>query len=211
MVAELKQQNQFTKAPTSCLHIGYCFDPETWPGLLYGCIKVQNALVPGRPAMNKVLVSSCLLGNAVRYDGGDLKADHVVLKRWVDAGVVVSFCPEVAAGLPTPRAPAEIQGGNGTSVLDRSVPILNVDGADVTDAFFRGARKALELCRAHDISVAVLTDGSPSCGSSYIYNGEFLGKKIEGHGVTTALLLHHGVKVFSQYQLDDAYSYFSSH
>ena len=45
---------------------------------------------------------------------------------------------------------------------------------------------------------AILKEGSPSCGSNYIYDGTFSGNKIQGEGVTTSLLRKHGIKVISE-------------
>ena len=69
------------------------------------------------------------------------------------------------------------------------------------------AEQALALCRQHDISTALLTELSLSCGSGQIYDGSFTRQSISASGVTTALLQQHGVKVFNQYQLDEALSY----
>jgi uncharacterized protein YbbK (DUF523 family) len=48
-----------------------------------------------------------------------------------------------------------------------------------------------------------LTERSPSCGSTEIYNGSFSGVKKSGQGVTAALLTQHGIKVFSQHGLSE--------
>ncbi|MFZ2490208.1 MAG: 2-thiouracil desulfurase family protein, partial [Thermoanaerobaculia bacterium] len=45
----------------------------------------------------KVLVSACLLGAPVRYDGRDKKSGDPILERWIEEGRVVSVCPEVLA------------------------------------------------------------------------------------------------------------------
>ncbi|MBM5073449.1 DUF523 domain-containing protein, partial [Vibrio parahaemolyticus] len=60
---------------------------------------------------------------------------------------------------------------------------------------------ALELCKKQQIKYAILAEGSPSCGSSKIYDGTFNGIKIDGSGVTTALLERNGIKVFSQHTI----------
>ena len=57
--------------------------------------------------MEKILVSSCLLGEQVRYNGGAATSDDPLLRRWQAEGRAVSFCPEVAGGLGTPRPRAE--------------------------------------------------------------------------------------------------------
>jgi uncharacterized protein YbbK (DUF523 family) len=53
----------------------------------------------------------------------------------------------------------------------------------------------------HGCVAAVLTDGSPSCGSSYIYDGSFRGGTRQGTGVLAQLLADNGIRVFSESQL----------
>ncbi len=154
--------------------------------------------------MKKVLISACLLGDKVRYDGNSLLSQNEILQRWIEEGRVISICPEVSAGMSIPRAPAEIFGGDGRDVLSGSVRVIENTAADVTDMFLKGAEHALALCKKQQIEMVILADFSPSCGSSAIYNGEFSGTKIEGIGVTAALLIANGIQVFSQHQLVDA-------
>ncbi|PCF97865.1 purine-nucleoside phosphorylase, partial [Klebsiella pneumoniae] len=66
---------------------------------------------------NKLLVSACLMGFQVRYNGSEKAQLAATLSRWQQAGRLVIHCPELAAGLPTPRLPAEILGGTGGDVL----------------------------------------------------------------------------------------------
>ena len=155
--------------------------------------------------MHVILVSACLLGEAVRYNGGDNRCDHALLKRWLDEGRVVPVCPEVAGGLPTPRPPAEItRGGGGWAVLGGEARVLAINGRDVTEAFIGGAEHALLKVREMGIRIAVLKEGSPSCGTGSIYDGSFSATKVPGVGVTTARLQEAGVCVFSEHQLEDA-------
>ena len=151
----------------------------------------------------KVLVSRCLLGHRVRYDGG-ASGPYGQLARWQDEGRIIALCPEVAGGLPTPRAPAEIPGGQGLDVLNGKAPVITSEGEDVTAAFMDGAQQALALVNRHGIRVAILKANSPSCGNVQTYDGSFSGVKVEGQGVTAALLAGAGVQVFSELQLDDA-------
>lgn len=153
--------------------------------------------------MIKILVSACLLGAPVRHDARDKKCDHAVLQRWIAEGRVVSVCPEMLGGLGTPRPPAEI-------VNDGSRRVLTRDGGDVTIAFENGARAAADEGRAHDVRMAILKAGSPSCGSSFIYDGTFSKTPIEGEGITAALLRRNGIAVFSEDQLDAAERYVAS-
>jgi len=67
---------------------------------------------PAPTRADKILVSACLLGQAVRYDGG-AHGPFTQLLDWQAQGRVLPLCPEVAGGLPTPRPAAEIIGGQG--------------------------------------------------------------------------------------------------
>ncbi len=158
--------------------------------------------------MEAILVSSCLLGNPVRYDGAGKRCDHAILQGWIAQGRVVPFCPEVAGGLPTPRPPAEIRhGAGGAPVLAGQSTVLEAGGADVSAAFIDGARQALALAQRRHVRIAILKEGSPSCGSTVIYDGSFSGQTIRGDGVTAALLRQHGIAVFSETQLPQAAAY----
>ncbi|VVQ08598.1 hypothetical protein PS918_04978 [Pseudomonas fluorescens] len=153
--------------------------------------------------MQKILVSRCLLGHRVRYDGG-ASGPFDQLQLWLDEGRVVPLCPEVAGGLPTPRAAAEIPGGQGAQVLEGQASVITTEGEDVSAQFLCGAYQALELVRKHGIRIAVLKANSPSCGNRLTYDGTFSGVKVSGEGVTAALLKRHGVQVFSELELAEA-------
>jgi uncharacterized protein YbbK (DUF523 family) len=118
--------------------------------------------------MNSVLISACLLGHRVRYDGEALTLSDNILLEWMREGRAVSICPEVAAGMSVPRSPAEISNGDGHDVLAGGAAVVDTAGNDVTRYFELGARKALSLCRQNHIRIAVLAESSPSCGSSRI-------------------------------------------
>jgi len=153
--------------------------------------------------MQMILVSACLLGQKVRYDGGDCRQDGL-LAGWAGEGRIVPLCPEVEGGLPVPRPAAEIETGNAEAVLFGRSRIRTKRGKDVTDAFMDGAEKALALCRQHGIRMAILKEGSPSCGSARVADGTFSGMKMAGQGLTTRLLERHGIRVFSEERMDEA-------
>lgn len=155
--------------------------------------------------MQFILVSACLLGEQVRYNGSDKLCDHAIMQRWLREGRVVSFCPEVAGGLSVPRPPAEIiNGAGGLSVLAVIAAVVDSTARDVSIQFRAGAHLALERARAMGIRAAVLKEGSPSCGTSFIYDGTFTGTRVSSLGVTAAPLQQAGVKVFSEAQLAEA-------
>ncbi len=151
--------------------------------------------------MRKILISACLLGQAVRYDGQSQPCDHPLIKQWLGQGRLVPFCPEVEGGLPVPRPAAEILGGNGEDVLNGRAEIKTREG-DVTRAFITGAQAALVTVITEGIGVALLKEKSPSCGSAFIYDGSFTGKLVAGYGLTTALLRKNGVIVFSENEIE---------
>ncbi|UGQ13079.1 DUF523 domain-containing protein [Yinghuangia sp. ASG 101] len=155
------------------------------------------------PRVHKVLVSRCLLGHRVRYDGGVQPAEDI-LARWAAEGRVVPVCPEVEGGLPTPRPRAEIPGGQGADVLDGSARVRTRDGDDVTAPYLEGARLCLDLAARHGIRIAVMKARSPSCGNHETYDGTFTATRVTGEGVAAAALRRAGVRVFNEDELDAA-------
>lgn len=155
--------------------------------------------------MAKILMSACLLGQKVRYDGGDCLQSHPTIQQWLKEGKIITICPEVVGGLPVPRAPAEIQNGqSGKDVLNEIAFVKTVTNQDVTQSFIKGAKKVVDLVKKHGISVAILKAKSPSCGTNQIYDGSFSRRLINGDGVTAALLKRHGVLVFDENHIDNA-------
>ncbi len=160
--------------------------------------------------MIRVLVSSCLLGQPVRYNGSDAPSDKTILSQWLSEGRLVNYCPEIAAGFPTPRPPAETVGGDGKMVLIGNAKVFEDTGKDVTEMFTEGAKKAVEFAKKINVGIAILTDGSPSCGTTYVYDGNFKGGQVQGKGVTAELLEQNGIRVFSENQIEDARKFLKS-
>ena len=144
--------------------------------------------------MEKLLISSCLLGVASRYDGRSVeKLTAADLERLCERYALVPFCPEVYGGLTTPRLPSEIRDGG----------VFMVDGTDVTENYKRGAEEALRLCKKLGIGKAVLKEKSPSCGKGTVYDGTYSGTLTDGDGVTAALLSENGIEVFGESRLEE--------
>lgn len=153
--------------------------------------------------MQQILISRCLLGDPVRYDGLAKPLTHPLLQRWQQQLRLVPTCPELAGGLTCPRPVAEVESGRGDGVLDQQARVLCRDGSDLSQAFIAGAEAALALCRQHHIRFALLKARSPSCGSQGCYDGSFSGQLVNnGIGVTAALLQRHGIRVFDETQLE---------
>ncbi len=154
----------------------------------------SDAKLPARlPGAGPVLVSACLAGIPCRYDGAAHPDPQVVAA--VKAGQAVPVCAEVLGGLPAPRPPAEIVGGDGTDVLAGRAQVLTEAGHDVTQAFVAGASAVVEQAREHGAERAVLKARSPSCGVGQVYDGTFSGTLTDGDGVLVAALRRAGVAV----------------
>ena len=134
----------------------------------------------------KILVSACLLGVKCRYDGG-AKPDARVIALGKEHELV-PVCPEKLGGLEAPREPSEISG----------LRVVSRDGRDVTEAFKLGAQRTLEAAARAGCECAILKERSPSCGSSFVYDGSFSGKVVRGAGLAAALLIKNGMRVYSE-------------
>lgn len=159
---------------------------------------------------NKILISACLLGRKVRYDGGHCFQENTVLATWAAQGRLVPLCPEMAGGLPTPRPAAEIVGGSAERFWQDGAAVHTRSGQNVTAAFKAGAEAALALALEHQVALAILKEKSPSCGVMTTYDGTFSGVLTPGPGVTAALLRDHGIPIFSEHQLGEAAAFLAS-
>jgi len=155
--------------------------------------------------MEKILISACLAGDRVRYDGRRAPFETLLLTRLKQEGRLVKVCPEVNAGMKIPRPPAQIVDGSGLDVLNGRARVMDHKGFDVTGFFIRGAEYALSVARKYGIRIAVLKEKSPSCGVRWIYDGNFTATLRPGEGVTTAMLRKNNILVFSEQELDMAY------
>jgi len=151
--------------------------------------------------MEKILISACLLGQPVRYDGRPCPFKCSLIDLWQAKGLLVPVCPEMDGGLPVPRPPAEISPGGGPGVWTGTTRVTTRQ-ADVTAFFIKGAQAALDKAVACGIKTALLKQKSPSCGSCRIYDGSFSRSLVAGMGVTTALLRQNGIMVFGEDQID---------
>lgn len=146
-----------------------------------------------------ILVSSCLAGIECRYDGTHRLKEKI--RSLVEEKKAVTVCPELLGGFSTPRQSAEIVGGTGKDVLAGDAKVIEKSGRDVTDLYVKGAYKTLEMALKLQVTHVVLKQFSPSCGSKSIYNGTFSGERIQGEGVTSALLRKAGITVLSEEDL----------
>lgn len=133
-----------------------------------------------------ILVSACLLGLRCRYDGQSKPSETVLRLR--EAHTLIPVCPEQLGGLSTPRVPAERRGGS----------FVNAQGADVTEAYRRGAEEAVKLAETLGCRAAVLKERSPACGCGEIYDGSFTRTLVPGDGAAAEALKRAGVSVVGE-------------
>jgi len=137
------------------------------------------------------MISACLLGISCRYDSKHSLCPY--LAGFVNSISFIPFCPEQLAGLPTPRPPANMTGGDGLDILSGRANVINVEGEDITDAFRKGAEESLKLARLTGATIAIMKDRSPSCGLQTPYCEKPSGF---GIGVTAAFFESNRIKVF---------------
>ncbi|MFX1514103.1 MAG: DUF523 domain-containing protein [Promethearchaeota archaeon] len=142
-----------------------------------------------------ILVSACLLGIQCAYDGRG-RIDPYVFAISTNE-TLIPICPEQLGGLSTPRPPAEIVNGTGADVLDGKASVVTINGEDTTINFLKGAEETVWIARLVGATSVILRPNSPSCGFDTIYDGSFSNHKINGDGVTTALLKREGIQIFN--------------
>lgn len=118
----------------------------------------------------RIGISSCLLGQPVRFDSGH-KRDPFLVETFGEHVVWVPVCPEVEAGFGTPREsmrlvlvePQVRERGERFDAAKIRL-ILNKQGTDVTGKLTSYSRKKVEKLAGEDLSGYVLKKDSPSCG-----------------------------------------------
>jgi uncharacterized protein YbbK (DUF523 family)/uncharacterized protein YbgA (DUF1722 family) len=106
----------------------------------------------------RVGISSCLLGEQVRYDGGH-KRDAFLTEELARHVEFVPLCPEVEIGLGVPRPTLRLE-RRGDDVR----MVVTESGEDLTGRMRSWAQGAAERIAAAELDGYVLKKGSPSCG-----------------------------------------------
>ena len=132
----------------------------------------------------RVGISACLLGDKVRYDGGDRRDAFLadILGLQVDW---VRVCPEVEVGMGTPRETVHLvrQGGRVHMKTTQT-------NRDYTDLMEHWAGRRVEELAQEDLSGYVLKGNSPSCGFEHVPIHEPTGERAgEGRGLFAEALI----------------------
>lgn len=141
----------------------------------------MNGVAIPQPDPLRLGISSCLLGENVRYDGGHKRNSFLMetLGQYIEW---VAVCPEVDIGLGTPRPPIRLErrspstapdadGSGGTAVR----LVMPDTGDDLTERMTDYAERKVDALRSEGLAGYVLKSGSPSCGMErvrlYDHNG----------------------------------------
>lgn len=141
----------------------------------------SNNLKDDRP---RIGTSACLVGKPVRYDGGH-KRDRFLTGLVAQFFELVPVCPEVEAGLGTPRETLRLvrSSEGGPRLISRS-------GIDQTELMTDSLRLRTDQIQGMDLSGFVLKSGSPTCGMERVkvYDSKGVPSK-SGRGLFAAALI----------------------
>ena len=140
--------------------------------------------MPPSPSI-RLGISSCLLGQEVRFDGGH-KRDHFLINVLGPHVEWVPVCPEVEMGLGTPRETLRLVRVQGSTRM-----ITTRTAIDHTEGMTSWARRRLDELSTEDLSGYVLKKDSPSCGMERVklYDAEGRMPSREGRGIFAEALL----------------------
>jgi uncharacterized protein YbgA (DUF1722 family)/uncharacterized protein YbbK (DUF523 family) len=119
------------------------------------------------PERIRIGISSCLLGQKVRFDAGH-KRDTFLTETLGPYVEWVPVCPEIEVGMGTPREPVHLVRDSARAGADgEPVPLRMIaprSGTDWTDRMTSYSRARVAALAALDLSGYVLKRDSPSCG-----------------------------------------------
>ncbi len=121
-----------------------------------------NAATAGMTAPVKIGISSCLLGNKVRYDGCH-SHDPSLIQAFGVFAEFVPVCPEFECGMPVPREAIRLEGG-----ADNPVLVTRETGIDKTDMMKTWIEKRLTELEKQHLCGFIFKGKSPSCGLSRV-------------------------------------------
>jgi uncharacterized protein YbgA (DUF1722 family)/uncharacterized protein YbbK (DUF523 family) len=134
----------------------------------------------------KLGISSCLLGENVRYDGGH-KLDRFLADTLGQYVEYIPVCPEVECGLPVPREPMHLEGDPGSPRL-----VTTHTKQDMTDRMVRWANKRVVALEIEDLCGFIFKSNSPSSGMERVkvYNEKGMPVK-KGVGIFVRIFIEH--------------------
>ena len=132
----------------------------------------------------KIGISSCLLGNKVRYDGGHAR-DRFITDTLGQYVRFVPVCPEVECGLSTPRPTMHLRGDPANPRL-----VTTKTGEDQTERMVAWARNRLEELSREDLCGFIFKKNSPSSGMARVKVFNAKGQPVrKGSGIFAGMFM----------------------
>jgi uncharacterized protein YbgA (DUF1722 family)/uncharacterized protein YbbK (DUF523 family) len=132
----------------------------------------------------RIGISACLLGQKVRYDGGD-KQDRFLTETFSPRVEWVPVCPETEVGMGVPREPVRLVG-------DPVAPQMMAErsGKDWTRSMYRFAVERVRALKELELSGYIFKKDSPSCGMERVrvYNWQGIPKRV-GRGLFASAVM----------------------
>ncbi len=132
----------------------------------------------------KIAVSSCLLGESVRYDGTDKHIKYITQVLSLNYNLI-SLCPEMAVGMGVPRAPIHLVDDEG------GIQVVGIDNPEcnMTKPLTQYGNEVVEIYP--DICGYIFKKNSPSCGIKNVKVLNTQGQyERKGQGVYVAAILN---------------------
>lgn len=133
-----------------------------------------------------ILISACLLGANIKYNGGNNSLSKEFLKK-LENHKIIPICPELFAGLSTPRVPIE----------RKDSKIISKENEDLTKKLLYANKIIEEIIKKEKPDFAIMKEKSPSCGVKLNYDGSFSGVLINRRGISTELISNY-IPVYSE-------------
>lgn len=134
-----------------------------------------------------ILVSACLLGVNCRYDGKNNYNSELASR--IAQGHLLPICPEQLGGLPTPRIPAEIIGGNANDLLDAYPFILEDDDNNIKlNIADNLSLEDLAADNLDPISVRVVNEAGKDLTANFLIGACEVSRLAKRAGVRAAIL-----------------------
>ena len=134
----------------------------------------------------KIGVSSCLLGNKVRYNGGHAR-DRFITGTLGEYVEFVPVCPEVECGLGVPRLTMHLRGD-----VDNPRLVTTKTGEDHTELMVKWAKKKLEELATEDLCGFIFKKNSPSSGMARVKVFNDKGQPVKkGSGIFAGMFMKH--------------------
>lgn len=134
----------------------------------------------------RIGISTCLLGESVRWDGGH-RLDRYLTDTLGQFVEYVPVCPEVECGYPVPREPFHLEGDPAKPRL-----IASKTGKDHTERMERWARNRVRELEKEDLCGFIFKSGSPSSGMERVKVRNDRGLPVKkGSGIFARIFMEH--------------------